>query len=305
MSGRKEGGSITAIVLTFNEEKHIGRCLESLRDAVDRIVVVDCFSTDETRSIAARLGAEVVTHAWVNHSAQLNWALDTISVSTDWILRIDADEVLLTQYATVLPSLLARLPKTVSGVSIKRRIHFLGQWIRYGGIYPNRTLRIWRTGRGRYESRWMDEHMMVNGDIAHLDVDVADINLNGVTWWVDKHNRYASREVIDILTRSGKCGSKNEVMDGRSRRIRWLKETLYLRIPRGLRAFLYFSYRYFIRFGFLDGWRGFAFHALQAFWYRLLVDIKLDEIETVMKGSGLTLAEAARDGLAIDLKAPE
>jgi hypothetical protein len=75
---------------------------------------------------------------------------------------------------------------------------------------------------------------------------------------------------------------------------RWLKQKVYARLPLGLRALLYFLYRYFLRLGFLDGWQGLAFHFLQGFWYRFLVDVKVHELETLMRAQGLTLEEAVR-----------
>lgn len=287
---------LTVIILTFNEEKHLGRCLQSLRGVARRVVVVDCFSTDGTVALAQAQGAEVVQHAWVNHSFQVNWALDNVPIDTQWTMRLDADEVVTPELAAALNGDLSGYPDSVMGLTVNRRIHFLGRWIRHGGIYPVRMLRVWRTGHGRCENRWMDEHMVVQGEIAHVDADIADINLNNVTWWTDKHNHYASREAVDLLMHRGKGDAEIATarLNFQAGMKRWLKLKVYARLPLGLRALLYFLYRYFLRLGFLDGWQGFAFHFLQGFWYRFLVDVKVHELETLMRVQGLTLEEAVR-----------
>ncbi len=285
---------LTAIVLTFNEEKHLARCLRSLAGVARRVIVVDCFSTDGTVAIAQAHGADVVQHAWINHSVQVNWALDNVPIDTQWTMRLDADEVVTPELAEALRRELPRYPATVTGLTVNRQIHFLGRWIRHGAIYPLRMLRVWRTGHGRCENRWMDEHMVVDGEIAHVDADIADINLNNVTWWTAKHNQYASREAVDLLMHHGRpeSGAGTAQMSFQAKAKRWMKEKVYSRLPLGVRALLYFIYRYFLRLGFLDGWQGLAFHFLQGFWYRFLVDVKVYELETLMKTQGLTLAEA-------------
>jgi len=287
---------LTVIILTFNEEKHLGRCLQSLSSVARRVVVVDCFSSDGTVALAQAQGAEVMQHAWVNHSVQVNWALDNVPIDTRWTMRLDADEVVTPELAAALNSDLSGYPDSVMGLTVNRQIHFLGRWIRHGGIYPVRMLRVWRSGHGRCENRWMDEHMVVQGEIAHVDADIADINLNNVTWWTDKHNHYASREAVDLLMhrRQGAEEAATARLNLQAGMKRWLKLKVYARLPLGLRALLYFLYRYFLRLGFLDGWQGFAFHFLQGFWYRFLVDVKVHELETLMRVQGLTLEEAVR-----------
>ncbi len=295
---------LTVIILAFNEEKHLTRCLQSLARVARRVVVVDCFSTDRTVEIATSHGADVVQHPWVNHSAQVNWALDNVPVDTQWTMRLDADEVVTPQLAQALHRDLPNYPEAVMGLTVNRQIHFLGRWIRHGAIYPLRMLRIWRTGHGRCENRWMDEHMIVSGEIRHVDADIADINLNNITWWTAKHNQYASREAVDLLMHRERTGATAETsqLDAQAGMKRWLKLKVYARLPLGLRALLYFLYRYFLRLGFLDGWQGFAFHFLQGFWYRFLVDVKVHELETVMRSQGLTLAQAVRQEFGFEIQ---
>jgi glycosyltransferase involved in cell wall biosynthesis len=294
---------LTVIILTFNEEQHLARCLQSLRGVAKRVVVVDCYSTDGTVALAQAHGAEVVQHAWVNHSSQVNWALNNVPIDTQWTMRLDADEVVTPELASALNSELSGYPDSVMGLTVNRQIHFLGRWIRHGSIYPRRMLRVWRTGQGRCESRWMDEHMMVPGEIAHIDADIADINLNNVTWWTAKHNQYASRETVDFLMhhRNENVESATARLNFQARMKRWLKLNVYARLPLGLRALLYFLYRYFLRLGFLDGWQGFAFHFLQGFWYRFLVDVKVSEVEQYMRDRNCGVDIAINNVLGIQV----
>ncbi len=296
---------LTVIILAFNEEKHLPRCLESLRGVASRVIVVDCFSTDRTVELARAAGAVVVQHAWVNYATQFNWALDNVAIDTQWTMRLDADEVVTPELAAALARELPLYPDGVVGLTVNRQIHFLGRWIRHGAIYPLRMLRVWRTGHARCENRWMDEHMVVEGGVAHLDADIADINLNSVTWWTDKHNRYASREAVDLLLHENSrveaaTAPRLSLQAGMKR---WLKLKVYARLPMGLRAFLYFLYRYFLRLGFLDGWQGFVFHFLQGWWYRMLVDVKVAEVQRHMRESGDTLEQAIERVLNIKVSA--
>lgn len=296
---------LTVIILAFNEEKHLPRCLESLQGVAERVIVVDCFSTDKTVELARAAGAEVVRHAWVNYATQFNWALDNVAIDTQWTMRLDADEVVTPELAAALARELPHYPAGVVGLTVNRQIHFLGRWIRHGAIYPLRMLRVWRTGHARCENRWMDEHMVVEGGVAHLDADIADINLNSVTWWTDKHNRYASREAVDLLLHENSRAEAATAprLSLQAGMKRWLKLRVYARLPMGLRAFLYFLYRYFLRLGFLDGWQGFVFHFLQGWWYRMLVDVKVAEVQRHMRESGDTLEQAIEKVLNIKVSA--
>jgi glycosyltransferase involved in cell wall biosynthesis len=287
---------ITAIILTYNEEKHIERCLRSLSQVARRVVVVDCYSTDNTVTLARSLGAEIVQHEWVNYSNQFNWALDNVKFDTPWVMRLDADEVVTPELAAALNNELPLYPDTVMGITVNRRVYFLGKWIRHGSMYPIRMLRIWRVGRGHCENRWMDEHIVVNGKIAHIHGDISDINLNNTTWWTTKHNQYASREAVDMLLHRRKLSRKIESaqLNRQARFKRWIKFNFYASLPLGLRALIFFFYRYFLRLGFLDGWQGFAFHFLQGLWYRALVDIKIYELEALMRTHNLSLEQAVR-----------
>lgn len=274
---------LSFIILTKNEELNLPTCLESLRSLDTQIFIVDSGSTDATVEIAKSYGCEVVEHSFVNQAQQLNWALSNLELKTNWVMRLDADERLTPELAKELAEILANTPSEISGYQCKRRVYFMGRWIRHGGYYPTWLLRVWRNGIGTCEQRWMDEHMVLaKGKLASLKFDIIDDNLKDLTFWTDKHNRYSDREVQDLLmsesTPDALLTEKNQInLDAQAKQRRWVKKNLYSRSPLFLRAFLYFIFRYTIGLGFLDGKEGLIFHFLQGFWYRFLVDAKLFE----------------------------
>ncbi len=296
---------LVAIILTFNEELHLARCIESLKGVSADIVVVDCFSTDSTLDIAQAYGARVIQHEWVNHATQFNWALTKLDADTDWVLRIDADEVLTPRLVAEIQSRLLGVGIEIDGVYWGRRMTFQGQLISHGGIFPVHVLRLFRYGRGQCENRWMDEHIKVSGQTVDFSGEMIDDNLNSLSWWVEKHNNYASREAVDLLNLEYgfmPFDSVASLQKGKQAGIkRWLKEKVYIRLPGGFRALIYFIYRYVIRLGFLDGHVGTAFHFLQGFWYRYLVDVKIAEVKRYMLGHNADIKQSIRKILGIKL----
>ena len=155
----------------------------------------------------------------------------------------------------------------------------------------------------------MDEHMVVDrGGVARLPGGVVDDNLNSLTWWTQKHNGYASREAVDLLDTKYALGIGDQGREGLNRQAgikRWLKTRIYSRLPLGIRPWLYFFYRAFLRLGFLDGSRGMLFHTLQGLWYRQLVDAKVTEVEDAVLQRGCHIRKAIHDVLGIDLDAAD
>jgi glycosyltransferase involved in cell wall biosynthesis len=296
--------ALTVIILTRNEALHIARAIRSVQRVADRILVVDSGSTDDTVAIARAHGAEVLVNTFVTQAKQFNWALAQLPKDTDWIFRLDADEIVSPELARSLGEMLPCLSATVAGASVARRMAFLGRPIRWGGVFPIRVTRVLRCGRGCSEDRWMDEHILLDGEEFQLDGELLDDNLNPLDWWIDKHNAYASREVVEVLDAEFGFLSRDRrnVPGGQAGVKRWVKERVYGRMPGGLRAFGYFFYRYVIRLGFLDGVTGTGFHVLQGFWYRYLVDMKLYEVRTAMKREGLDAVSAIHKVLGIDLR---
>ncbi|WP_010136864.1 glycosyltransferase family 2 protein [Ochrovirga pacifica] len=275
--------TITAIILTYNEEIHIKRCIDSLKKDVDTIIVVDSFSKDKTVAIAEENGALIYQNPFVNQAIQFNWALDHCEIKSEWILRIDADEYLESQKS--IKSFLSKLASETDGILIKRKIVFLEKELLHGGWFPKFNLRIFRNGNGRCEERWMDEHIIVMGNVVESDIVLVDKNLNSLKWWIDKHNKYAEREVADFFWEQTKKESVSPKFWGtEAERKRFLK-LAYINFPLFLRPIMNFLYRYIIRMGFLDGTSGFVWHVLQGFWYRFLVDAKIYELKLKYQGN--------------------
>ncbi|BBP44491.1 glycosyl transferase family 2 [Thiosulfativibrio zosterae] len=290
---------ITVQILTFNEEKHLARCIDSVASFASQVVVIDSFSTDRTVEIAKEKGALVLQNKWLNNYAhQFNWGLDNANIESDWIMRLDADEYITPELAEEIVNKLPGLVDSVSGIYMRRRIFFLGQWMKRSGTYPMWVLRLWRNGHGRCENRWMDEHILLSqGESTRFEHDLVDDNLNDLTWWTNKHNHYATREAADLLNHKYHFTpfDERDESDGEQAMFkRWLKEKVYANIPLFVRPFIYFLYRYFIRLGFLDGRRGFMWNILQGFWYRFLVDSKMFEAEEIIKHAS-NKKEAAQD----------
>ena len=273
---------LTVIILTKDEARHIERAIASVKPVATDIVVVDCGSHDDTVAKATAAGARVLHHPWTNYATQFNWALDQIKGISGWVLRLDADEI-------VTPELLAEIQSglpDVAGITIGRSMCFMGQPVRHGGLFPIRVLRLFRNGKGRCETRWMDEHIIVDGPLAAFSGQIVDDNRHSLDWWTAKHNSYASREVVDILNKEFGFLPQDVLAartTGKQAAVkRWIKEELYARLPLGARAAVYFLYRFVLRGGFLDGPQARAFHFLQGFWYRYLVDAKLAEVRRHM-----------------------
>jgi hypothetical protein len=218
-------------------------------------------------------------------------------------MRLDADEYLDDTLYKALPEALAAAPTTVAGFEINLYTTFLGRRIRHGGMALC-LLRIWRRAQARCEERWMDEHILLrDGSVRRLPGCIVDHNLNTLSWWVEKHSRYASREAVELLLKRNGTHGAPVGLNSQARLKRWLKVRVYARLPLGIRAFVFWIYRIVFQLGFLDGARGLMFHTLQGLWYRLLVDGKIMEVKQTMHTQGLTLQAAIHDRLQIDLDA--
>lgn len=284
---------LTVVILTKNEEANLRKCIASFCGIVRRFVVVDSYSTDATEQLCRELDNELrqigscldfYQNKWISYADQFNWGLRYTGISTAWTMRMDADEEITNELANEINHRLNAMDASINGVILRRRVYFMGKWIRHGGRYPELLLRIFRTGTAACEMKLMDEHLVLsNGQTVTFDYDLIDNNQKDLEWWTAKHNWYSNREVLDYqLSRTAEIGHELEegsVSSGQARMKRMVKNHGYYRLPMFLRAHLYFIYRYYIKLGFLDGPEGRIFHFLQAYWYRFLVDAKIYECE--------------------------
>jgi len=274
---------LAVVVLTFNEERNLGACLGSVAGWCRELFVVDSGSTDRTIAIAESFGARVVVHAFESHAGQWEWALANLPLGETWVLALDADQSLTPELKTALLDKLPRWtgPDGPAGGYLNRRQIFRGQWIRHGGYYPKYLLKLFRRDRVTLDrTDLVDHHFIVQGATALLDGDLIEDNQNEreIATWIAKHNRYAVLQAREEeFSRKHEDAGARHAFGTPDERTR-VRKRIWRHLPLYVRPFGYFIYRYVFRLGFLDGKQGFIFHFLQAFWYRLLVDINRDEL---------------------------
>src|SRR5579871_87505 len=268
---------ISVIILTFNSEATIGATLAAACQLSDDIHVVDSGSTDNTARIARSFGAHLVTHPFLNYSAQRNWAIDALPLRYDWELHLDADERPTAELiAAIRELMLYGIPPEIQGYHIPRLTYFLGRPIRHGGMYPIWHMRLFRSGKGRCEDRKYDQHFRCDGPTAKIDGAMIDDVRMSLSEWTARHNRWADAEADELLHPSEAGVIAGSYAGNPVQRKRALRGG-YNRAPLFLRAFGLFFYRYVLRLGFLDGMPGLIFFVLQTFWFRFLVDAKIYE----------------------------
>lgn len=282
--------SLAVVILTYNEEIHIERAIKSVQSIASEIFVIDSGSKDATVKIAQKNGATVLYHPFINQAKQFNWALDNAPITASWIMRLDADEIIESDLALEIQQKIPQLDANIVGINLKRKHIFMDRWVRFGGRYPLILMRIWRTGYGRVEDRWMDEHVVISsGETTTFDGGFADHNLNDLTFFTDKHNKYATREAIEVLNHKYQLFNQDKSLNSDSTSFqasfkRNIKEKIYNKLPFTLSAFAYFIWRYIFQLGFLDGRSGLTYHFLQGYWYRFLVGAKIMELEKAIEG---------------------
>jgi hypothetical protein len=195
------------------------------------------------------------------------------------VLALDADQQVTPELRHSIVAALGREP-AAAGYFVNRRQVFRGRWIRHGGYYPKYLLKLFRRSAARLDSDdLVDHHFRVDGRTERLAGDLIEDNRNEaeIFDWIAKHNRYARLQATEELARLQRPRDRGQWRgdpDERTRR----QKAVWARLPAYVRPLGYFLYRYVLRLGFLDGKQGFVFHFMQAWWYRLLVDINLDEL---------------------------
>lgn len=191
-------------------------------------------------------------------------------------MRLDADEYLTNELIAELEERLPFLSINITGCMLPRNVALLGRELKHGKLRTIRLMRLWRTGKAMMEQRWMDEQIYVTeGDTVDMKHRFIDENLNGLTEWTQKHNNYANREIVAAYE-----GCWNDIVSGgNGLESRNREKGKYYKLPKFLRAFMYFFVRYICFGGFLDGKPGFIWATLQAYWYRYLIDAKIEEME--------------------------
>ncbi|MDN3548754.1 exosortase Y [Mucilaginibacter aquaedulcis] len=274
----------SVIILTYNEEQHLPRLLASINGLNAPLFILDSGSTDATLEIAKLAGATILMHKFVNHPMQWDYALRNFDIVTPWVICLDADQVVSSELMGMLNSFEKENPAEINGIYVNRKNFFKGRWIRHGGYYPFYQLKIFRFGIGHSDlNENMDHRFIVPGKkLTWKRGYLIEENLkeNNISFWIDKHNRYsdlvAQEEVERLMHIRGQTLQPNLIGTPDERKA-WFKR-LWWQLPRYVRPALYFSYRMIFQLGILEGRTGIIFHFLQAFWFRLVVDIKIEEL---------------------------
>lgn len=246
---------VSACVIAGNEEANIEDCVRSVAFC-DEVVVVDSHSKDRTRELAAALGARVIEHDWEGHIAQKNFAVS--QAKNDWVLCLDADERVTPELKAAVEKVLATEP-ACAGYEVNRRNIYLGRWIKHGGWYPDAKVRIFDRRKGRWGGVNPHDHVQVEGPVASLGADLEHLSYRDVSHHVTKSIDFFSTISAREKLARGQSGVTVQLVLGPP----WK-----------------FFKMFFLRAGFLDGWRGFIVASLGAF-FVFLKYAKLWELEHV------------------------
>jgi glycosyltransferase involved in cell wall biosynthesis len=280
---------LSVIILTFNEEKNIRPCLDSIVGWAGQILIVDSGSTDQTLEIAQQYPVEIFSHPFENYSLQRNWAFDNLPIQHDWVMNLDADHSATSEIKEELTAHFGQgIPSNINGFMASRRTLFMGKWLKRGGQYPVYHGVVFRKGFGRCEEKEYDQHFVISGEAITLRGDINDIITDSLTNFTTRHNKWATLEALDAFAITlppvnDATSSENKKLLLADKNGNAMQQHRYLRLkyygyPLFWRVFFYFLYRYFFKLGILDGKQGLIFHFLQGFWFRFLVDAKIYEI---------------------------
>jgi glycosyltransferase involved in cell wall biosynthesis len=286
-----ENVPVSAILLVRDEEDNIKFCLDSVKGLCSEILILDSGSTDRTIEICREYTDKIFTHPFSDSASQWAWALANLSIGYDWVLPLDADHVVTPELRADLARAVKKPTEEINGYYSRHQYLFWGKPI-HG--FKQYTLRAFRRSKASVDpSERTDFKVCVEGRTATLPGTLYEYNRKelSINWWIDKHQRFAARVAADEVLRRARVlrwQVPARLLGTPDERVVWMKN-LWCRIPLFVRPLLYFSYRYFLRGGFLDGRIGFIYHFMQAFWYRMLVDVRIAEIRRDLASGALSL----------------
>jgi glycosyltransferase involved in cell wall biosynthesis len=223
---------ISAVIITHNEEKNIQRCLDSIVDVVDEIVVFDSFSTDGTQEICNRYPVKFIESEWLGYSATKNLA--NKQAAFDYVLSLDADEALSEQLIKSIQK--EKLNGLTGAYSFNRLSNYCGKWIHHGDWYPDKKMRLWNKTEGQWVGSIHEKVNLDNVKINHLKGDLQHYSYYTISEHVAQVNKYSTLSAQDLFERNKKSG---------------LIKLIFSPI-------FQFITGYFIKLGFLDGFAGFT-----------------------------------------------
>ena len=261
---------LSILIPTKNEEKNIGRCLESIAEWGDEIIIVDSKSIDQTCKIAISYGAKVVQFDYKGGwPKKRQWAIETYPFRNEWILLLDSDEILLPSIKDEIEKAIAQTE--IEGYWIPFNIYFLGRLLHYGSTRLFK-LSLFKKGKGRYEKRITNqdismgdmeihEHVIVDGKVGFLKSPVKHENFNSLDRYIQKHNEYSNWEASVYWQGGNSNGINARFWGTQAEHRRWLRKR-FMRLP-ALPVFV-FIYFFFLRLGFLDGKVGLIYNLFRA-----------------------------------------
>jgi glycosyltransferase involved in cell wall biosynthesis len=270
------------IILTFNEEMHLPRLLESIKGLHAATYILDSGSIDATIGIAEKYGAIVKLHFFENHPKQWDFALKNFDIQTPWTIGLDADQIVTPELYHLLDQFKAEEYTGVNGIYFNRKNYFQGNWIRFGGYYPIYLLKMFRTGIGYSDlNENMDHRFITSGKTmiwkkGHLVEE--NLKENDIDFWFKKHERYSdliALEEVERMQNKRTQTLKPNLLGNPDEQKAWLRR-LWWKLPLGFRPYLYYGFRMFFQFGLFDNKTARRFHYLQGLWFRKLVDKKIN-----------------------------
>ncbi len=231
---------ISAVIITFNEEKRLEPALKSLAGLVSEIVVVDSFSNDNTIKLAKKYTSKVFQRKWTDYTDQKNYA--NTRTSFPWILSLDADERISPELREEILAIKKEEPEC-DGFSIPRQVYYLGKWIRHSGWYPDRKLRLFRKDRARWEGEYVHERLVIEGKIQKLSGSIHHFTYRNISEHLDRINKFSELGAQKLYVNGKKC--------------RW-HHLVFM-------PFFRFAKSFFWRAGFLDGYPGFIVSVLNGY----------------------------------------
>jgi glycosyltransferase involved in cell wall biosynthesis len=233
--------SLSVVVITFNEEANIGRCLTALAGVADDVVVIDSFSTDQTAEICRAHGARVVQHAFAGYVEQKNFA--TAQAKYDHVLQLDADEVLTEALRTEIQQVKANWQ--YAGYTLPRLTGYCGHWVRHGGWYPDRKLRLYDRRQGSWTGLLLHERYELTAGATSgvLQSDLLHYSYTSIEQHVSQLNKFTSIAADELALRGKKQVSWGQLL---------------------LKPLWKFVHGYFFRLGFLDGFAGLCIAGISA-----------------------------------------
>lgn len=276
---------ISILILTYNEENNLTRCLESLTWA-DDIVVLDSFSTDRTVEIANESGARVYQRKFDNEASHREFSIREIKFKYPWVYNPDADEVPSPDLCEEMLSVVRYGEPDIVAYRMKFKTMFMDKWIRFSSLYPTWVVRLFKPDNIHFE-RSINLNYKINGKEGRLKNHFLHFTFNnGFDAWFAKHNQYSHFEAIESMSSLSKKFSHWQALllpSSEMERRRALKE-LSFRVP--FRPTFRFIYMYFVRGGIFDGVAGFTYCRLLAI-YEYMIVLKLNELQR--RSRGLTL----------------